>query len=221
MTARELLIWGGTGQAKVLSELFGEDYRVVAVADRALQISPFDGAVLLRDEAEVERWLADRPVARQLEAAVAIGGHWGAERRRLGAFLAERGVLLPTFIHSTARVARDATFGQAAQILIGAIVAAGAEIGSSVIINSGAQVDHGGRVADGAHVGPGAVAAGEVVIGQDAFIGAGAVLLPRVRVGERAVVGAGAVVVGDVPPDTVVVGCPARPITTSRGNERG
>jgi acetyltransferase-like isoleucine patch superfamily enzyme len=43
-----------------------------------------------------------------------------------------------------------------------------------------------------------------------ASIGANATLLPGVTVGERAVVGAGAVVTRDVPPDTIVVGNPAR-----------
>ena len=44
-----------------------------------------------------------------------------------------------------------------------------------------------------------------------ARIGANATLLPGVVIGEGALVGAGAVVTRDVPPDTVVVGNPARP----------
>ncbi len=47
-----------------------------------------------------------------------------------------------------------------------------------------------------------------------ARIGAGAVLLPGVRIGAEALVGAGAVVTRDVPPQTVVVGNPARIINT-------
>lgn len=46
----------------------------------------------------------------------------------------------------------------------------------------------------------------------DAWIGAGSIILPGVTIGEGAVVGAGAVVTKDVPPYTVVVGVPARPI---------
>jgi len=42
----------------------------------------------------------------------------------------------------------------------------------------------------------------------------GAVVLPWVTIGARSVVGAGAVVVRDVPPDTVVVGNPARVVRT-------
>ena len=49
-----------------------------------------------------------------------------------------------------------------------------------------------------------------VVIKRNAWIGAGATILPGVTVGENAVVAAGAVVSRDVPPNTVVVGVPAK-----------
>jgi acetyltransferase-like isoleucine patch superfamily enzyme len=49
-------------------------------------------------------------------------------------------------------------------------------------------------------------------IRRGARVGGGAVLLPGVEIGEEAFVGAGAVVLDDVPPRTVVVGNPARPL---------
>ncbi len=51
-----------------------------------------------------------------------------------------------------------------------------------------------------------------VVIGDHVFIGANAVINMGVTIGDEAVVGAGAVVTSDVPPRTVVVGVPARPV---------
>jgi maltose O-acetyltransferase len=51
-------------------------------------------------------------------------------------------------------------------------------------------------------------------IGNDVWIGGGAVVLPGVTIGERSIVGAGSVVVHSVPPDSVVVGNPARIVRT-------
>ncbi len=43
-----------------------------------------------------------------------------------------------------------------------------------------------------------------------AYVGVGAIMLPQTTIGENAVVGAGALVTRDVPPETVVMGVPAR-----------
>lgn len=57
-------------------------------------------------------------------------------------------------------------------------------------------------------------AAQPISIADNVWIGGGAVILPGVTVGENSVVGAGAVVTRDVPPNTVVVGNPARAVRT-------
>jgi hypothetical protein len=54
--------------------------------------------------------------------------------------------------------------------------------------------------------------ADRVRIGHDVWIGHGAIVLPGVSVGIGAVIGAGAVVTKDVPPYTIVVGVPAKPL---------
>ena len=50
----------------------------------------------------------------------------------------------------------------------------------------------------------------DVKICSNVWIGAGAIMMPGITVGENSVVGAGSVVTKDVPPNTVVVGNPAR-----------
>lgn len=55
---------------------------------------------------------------------------------------------------------------------------------------------------------------GTIEILDNCFIGFGAILMLNVRIGPNSVVGAGAVVTKDVPPNTVVAGCPAKPICT-------
>lgn len=54
--------------------------------------------------------------------------------------------------------------------------------------------------------------ASKVTLGHDVWLGHGAIIMPGVRVGTGAAIGAGAVVTKDVPPFTVVVGVPAKPV---------
>ncbi len=56
---------------------------------------------------------------------------------------------------------------------------------------------------------------GRIDIGDNCFIGIRAIVMPNIRIGPNSVVGAGAVVTRDVPPNTVVAGCPAVPICTT------
>ena len=104
------------------------------------------------------------------------------------------------------------------QIMMGAILNIGASVGAGTMIDMGAVL--GGRATVGArcHIGAGAVLAGviepasatPVVVEDEVLIGANAVVIEGCRIGRGAVVAAGAVVISDVPPDTVVAGCPAR-----------
>jgi bifunctional UDP-N-acetylglucosamine pyrophosphorylase/glucosamine-1-phosphate N-acetyltransferase len=52
----------------------------------------------------------------------------------------------------------------------------------------------------------------ETTIGENVFIGSDTMLVAPLKVGDRARTGAGAVVTKNVPPDTLVVGMPARAI---------
>lgn len=52
----------------------------------------------------------------------------------------------------------------------------------------------------------------QVAINDYVFIGTRALLLPGITIGTGAVIGAGSVVTKDVPPYTIVAGCPAREV---------
>jgi virginiamycin A acetyltransferase len=51
---------------------------------------------------------------------------------------------------------------------------------------------------------------GKVVIRNDVWVGTGALILDGVEIGDGAIIGAGAVVVHNVPPYSIVAGCPAK-----------
>ena len=52
---------------------------------------------------------------------------------------------------------------------------------------------------------------GPIIIGDNCVIGQNALLLPNITIGSGSIVGAGSVVISDVPPNTIVMGVPARP----------
>jgi len=52
----------------------------------------------------------------------------------------------------------------------------------------------------------------DIIIGDNVWVGASVSILAGATIGEGSVIGAGAVVVGDLPPHSVCVGVPAKPI---------
>ena len=97
-------------------------------------------------------------------------------------------------------------------------------IGDNVTVKCGVYIWDGVRIEDNVFVGPNVTFTNDkfprsnvhperllnTVLRRGASIGAGAVLLPGIEIGENAMIGAGAVVTRDVPPNSVVVGPPAR-----------
>jgi sugar O-acyltransferase (sialic acid O-acetyltransferase NeuD family) len=208
MSMRPLIVWGGTGHAKVLKELVqGTDLELVALVDNREIPSAISGVPILRGVAGLDAWLVGRHI--RAVGAVAVGGGKGRDRVELMDVLLSRGIACETLRHRTAFVAEDAKIGEGCQILAHASICASVTLGRGVIANTAASVDHDCILGDGVHLAPGARLAGEIIVDRYAFIGIGAIILPGLKIGEGAVIGAGAVVTKNVPPSMVVIGNPA------------
>lgn len=82
----------------------------------------------------------------------------------------------------------------------------GTVVHPSIRIGDRVQIAHGVTIAGSGR--------GHSIIGADVIIAANAVIIPKrgnpYEIGAGAIIGAGAVVIGDVPPNAVMVGNPAR-----------
>lgn len=134
------------------------------------------------------------------------------------------------------RVGRGAVIGDHTFVREGARLGPESVVGHGGAIGRGVTVGGRTRLQNNVVVAPGTVIEGDVDMGPNSCtittawrederpaatvlragcrIGAGAVLMPGVDIGRRATVGAGSVVRESVGPGQVVVGVPARPLTT-------
>jgi len=127
---------------------------------------------------------------------------------------------IPARIEPGAIIRERVEIGKSAVIMMGAVINIGAVVGEGTMIDMGAILGGRAIVGNNCHVGAGAVLAGvvepasatPVIVEDNVMIGANAVVIEGCRIGANAVVAAGAVVVGDVAPNTVVAGCPAKVI---------
>jgi len=207
----DFILWGSAGHAMVLADVVHRaGGRILALFDNNTDAQPVvNGVPLHIGEVAFHEWLrtldGDLPAA-----AVAIGGHRGADRVAILDMFQSHGIQIPVLSHPQASVSPQAHIGGGSQILAQAVVAAGVKLGRGVIINHGAVVDHESILGDGCHIAPGAVLCGCVELGNNVFIGAGATILPRLHIGANTIIGAGSVVTRNIPADSVAFGTPAK-----------
>ena len=132
------------------------------------------------------------------------------------------------YIHSSAVVVGDVTLGAHVSVWPTAVIRGDTDrivIGADTNVQDGTiiHVDHGVPTTIGARVGIGhrAIVHG-ATIEDDVLIAMGAVLLNRVHVGSGSIVGAGAVCTEGmrIPPNSLVVGVPARVLRQTTEAER-
>lgn len=217
MNHRNILIFGATGQAKMIRSIAismfcpFETLRFFLV-DQTEALSPPFGefAVMYTGKNAYEDFLRCSAPKNEFDFAVGIGNPNGKIRHELHTKLLSGGFNTRNWIHATAFVDDSAILGMGSHVHPGAIINPQAQIGECCIINTNSVVEHGCKLGNGVEVGPSATLCGQITVGDYAWIGAGATVLPNLHIGTGAIVGAGAVVTKDVPDGTTVIGVPAR-----------
>lgn len=135
------------------------------------------------------------------------------------------------------RIGPEASVGPFASLRPGTTLERRARVGTFVetkqsVIGEDSKANHLAYLGDatigrGVNVGAGTITCNwdgeekhETIVDDDAYIGSDTMLVAPVHVGERAATGAGSVVRGEVPPDALAVGVPAR-VLEGKGNKMG
>src|SRR5260370_1082225 len=116
---KEFILWGATGQAKVLRECLRDSVsQLVAIFDSDESLSsPFADVPIYYGTRGFERWLASRSFGGPVSFLVAIGGEKGKVRVEVHEYLETQGLVPMIARHSTAFVADNASIGEGSQIL--------------------------------------------------------------------------------------------------------
>lgn len=106
----------------------------------------------------------------------------------------------------------------------GVLLTALSQVGVDVTISdncmllANSYVGHDSFLDKFAHVATNAVVGANVHVGKAVHVGSNATIRERVTIGDYCLIGAGAVVLNDVPPNSIVVGNPARILRTKEKN---
>jgi sugar O-acyltransferase (sialic acid O-acetyltransferase NeuD family) len=115
-----------------------------------------------------------------------------------------------TVIHPSASVSRTATLGRGVVVFQHVVITSNVQIGNHVIILPNTVISHDDVIGDYTCIAGGVCVSGQVTIGRSCYLGTNSTIIGNSEVGDRCLVGMGSSVLRNVPPNSVVVGNPAR-----------
>ncbi len=205
----EIILVGAGGYAHVIIDVLTEidKYKIAGVCTPDLKYGEIftNGVYCLGNDED----LLSIYRLKITNAVVCIGTDM-KRRMEIYMHLKNIGFTMPTIIHPTAVVSKQASLGEATCVMPKAVINAKAQIGVMSIINTSSVIEHHCIVNDNVHISPTACLCGSVSIGSNTHIGAGAIINPGITIGSDVVVGSGSVVTKEVLDNQSVKGVPAR-----------
>jgi sugar O-acyltransferase (sialic acid O-acetyltransferase NeuD family) len=152
----------------------------------------------------------DGRALRSAQMACAVGNP--AIRRQVVERLDALGVRWGTIVHPTACVGVGSSLGEGCILCARSMLTVDVRAGRHVHLNCTAGAGHDARIGDFCTLSAHVDVCGHAVVEEGVLLGSHATVLPGIRVGAWARVGAGSVAIRDVPPETTVLGVPAKEI---------
>jgi sugar O-acyltransferase (sialic acid O-acetyltransferase NeuD family) len=117
---------------------------------------------------------------------------------------------LVSLIDPSAFVSRTASIGAGSVIYPHCFIGLNARLGDLVFALSGCAINHDVVIGDHVVFASGVTLAGHVTVEDDCYLGQACAVRERLTIGRGSMIGMGSVVVDDVPPNSIMVGNPAR-----------
>jgi sugar O-acyltransferase (sialic acid O-acetyltransferase NeuD family) len=217
---QKFVIIGAGGQARDVLDIFeacnnaGQDYEVLGYLVESKYGNP---GTLINDKPILGDldWLA--PHNSNVQVVSGVGDP--TLRRRLIMRTREYRARFGNIIHPSVIFTHRATVGEGVVISAGCILSNQIHIGNHVQVNMDCTIGHDTSLEDFVTVSPGVHVSGNVMLREGCYIGTGAVIIEKKTIGAWSLIGAGSVVITDVPPNSVVVGNPAKVIKTRSTSE--
>jgi sugar O-acyltransferase (sialic acid O-acetyltransferase NeuD family) len=215
---QKFVIIGAGGQGREVLDIFeacnnaGEDYEVLGYLVESNYGNP---GTLINDKPILGDldWL--EPHKSNVQVVTGVGDP--ALRQRLIIRAREYGAHFGNIIHPSVILTRRISFGEGIVIAAGCILTNQIHIGNHVHVNYDCTIGHDTSLEDFVTLSPGVHVSGNVMLREGCYVGTGAVIIEKKTIGAWSLIGAGSVVIADVPPNSVVVGNPAKVIKSREG----
>ena len=199
-----VVIVGAGGQGRLIADaLLSQGVTVHGFVDPGHEVGTLIGGIpILGDDS----WITSHP-----EVALAIG--MGATRdtnQREAMYNRFKDHRIVGCMHSSVSLGTATKVHATAQIMANCLINHSSTIGENVVIHSGSIVEHDAVIEAHAYLSPRVTFCGTVHVGPRVFIGASSTIIQNVSIGEGATIAAGSVVTHDVPPNSLMMGVPAR-----------
>ena len=221
MAIREIVILGAGGLAREVAYLIeeinrqGEVWRLLGYVDKEPdQVGTIVGNYpVMATESEIASWTCD--------AVIAVGDPAQIQIIR-GKISSYPGLTFPNLVHpSVIWDAASISMGVGNIICAGATLTVNIKIGSFNILNMNSSYGHDVVIDDCCVISPGVAVGGGVQVGRGCLLGMGSQIYQYRTIGPGATVSMGSAVFSDVPPNTMVIGVPARPMPSANNEDEG